>query len=395
MYKIVLIKGTSQYDALSFFTDNLAKEFTTMGNEVEILDLESKDLSSAIQRIYRNGCDFVVSFNAVGIDLAVVGSEELILNQLKVPFIAIMVDNPILHSRRLNMGIHNFITTYVDKTHVDFVNKQFPALKTCCFLPHGGSNYYENFIAENENMKKDIDVLFMGTFSNPESQRVQWLNFPKSLYRYVSDMCDEMLSKDCENVFEAYEKVGKSIGFNQNTYQRSENAMSIMITVENYVRNYKRLHILKELLNSNIKVKLCGNGFDDSVFSQYKTFSSREAVKLSEAGELMKKSKIVLNICTFFPNGSHERVFNTMMNNSVSLTNENEYLSEEFVDNKEILFYSWTDIKSITGKVDNLLSNKSKLEEISYNGKLKTQMNHTWKNRAEKIIEFYELNDIL
>jgi hypothetical protein len=68
MGRIVLYKGQSQYDVLRIFTDQLAEAFRLLQQETVVVDLIAADAEEQLQKAFARPCDFVFSFNGIGID---------------------------------------------------------------------------------------------------------------------------------------------------------------------------------------------------------------------------------------------------------------------------------------------------------------------------------------
>lgn len=63
------------------------------------------------------------------------------------------------------------------------------------------------------------------------------------------------------------------------------------------------------------------------------------------------------------------------------------YLTEIFEDGKDIEFYSLKNVGQVADKVAILLDSPQKIKDITRQAYEKCITNHTWHNRAEKILE--------
>jgi len=148
--------------------------------------------------------------------------------------------------------------------------------------------------------------------------------------------------------------------------------------VDFYMSAYVRDMVIRYLLLHNIPITVAGHGWD--------MFTAEHTPLLTYLGEftyensltLFAKSKISLNIMPGFTNGSHDRVYNSMLHKSVCCTDETNFLKQEFMQEKDILFYSLPSIQNGDKTLANLLSkylmdssietNLLKLECIAENG---------------------------
>jgi hypothetical protein len=67
--QIILLKGTSQYDVLRFFIDDLYEEFKEQGYNAAIVDLTSPSAGQELKTLLAQPVFFVLGMNGVGIDL--------------------------------------------------------------------------------------------------------------------------------------------------------------------------------------------------------------------------------------------------------------------------------------------------------------------------------------
>ena len=104
----------------------------------------------------------------------------------------------------------------------------------------------------------------------------------------------------------------------------------------------------------------------------------------------------------WFKEGAHDRIFNSMLNGAVVLSDTSEYLEEEFKDGKDLIFYDLNELReyekgniavnelNMVKCVRKLLSDDSLIKEISDNAYARCISAHTWKNRADKIAALFD-----
>ena len=101
----------------------------------------------------------------------------------------------------------------------------------------------------------------------------------------------------------------------------------------------------------------------------------------------MKEYKIVVNIMPCFMDGSHDRVFNSLLAGAVCVTDKSKYLLEEFDDNENIVFYDINDTDKLPKIINGLLANEELMQKIADNGKQFCESKHLWKHRVDSILE--------
>jgi spore maturation protein CgeB len=108
---------------------------------------------------------------------------------------------------------------------------------------------------------------------------------------------------------------------------------------------------------------------------------------LDSAGCLreISNSRISLNVMPWFKDGAHDRVFNSMLNGAVSVTDDSKYMREIFTDGEDVVFYDLEDMDGLVEKVRYLLEHGEKAEEIAKKGRERARKGHTWKDRGEAL----------
>ena len=115
----------------------------------------------------------------------------------------------------------------------------------------------------------------------------------------------------------------------------------------------------------------------------------------------MNRAKITLNVMPWFKNGAHDRVFNAMLNGSVSLTDGSVYLDDEVLcddncikydlkmlrDYKKSGFTDGTVLALLKKKIDKVLNDNAYRDKMALNAFATAVLDHTWKMRAREIEE--------
>ena len=207
--------------------------------------------------------------------------------------------------------------------------------KISFFLPHGGltknieeKNKIKSFIEYKK--QKSIDIVFAGTFLNDiEKPWHDNLAYPSKLLDEVFElfMYDDYLSiqEAFKIVFDRNKILFSSIGKIQlsNLYR----------VVQNYIRSYSRILLIKKLSESGLNITICGNGWENFA-KEHKNINYIGALDIKENLELIKKAKVLINVTPTLRNGSHERVFTGMLNNTVLFSDRSRYYDEFFENEK-------------------------------------------------------------
>ena len=97
--------------------------------------------------------------------------------------------------------------------------------------------------------------------------------------------------------------------------------------MQKYVRAYTRFTLINELAKSGLNITICGSGWENFA-KEYKNVNYLGSLNIDENLELINKAKILVNATPTLKNGSHERVFTGMLNNSVIFSDKSSYYDE-------------------------------------------------------------------
>ncbi|OQR40604.1 hypothetical protein AS859_10705 [Aliarcobacter cryaerophilus] len=164
--------------------------------------------------------------------------------------------------------------------------------------------------------------------------------------------------------------------------------------VQNYIRSYSRILLIKKLSESGLNITICGNGWENFA-KEHKNINYIGALDIKENLELIKKAKVLINVTPTLRNGSHERVFTGMLNNTVLFSDRSRYYDEFFEDEKNILYYSFNSLNDDIKKLKEILKDDKKLFDISQSAYKIVVKNHTWENRVDTMLEMVNLSKLM
>lgn len=163
---ILIYMGQSQYAAFNLFADQLAEPFKKKGHSVILFDLTQEGSSKKLIELFSStNIDLVIAFNGMGVELT--SGNKSIYDIVKTTFLAIFVDHPIYHISRLSQPVKNYIATFLDESHVDFVDDLLPTNQVIkYFMPLAGSSDDKSCLdSYSEYLEtKDIEILFTGSY---------------------------------------------------------------------------------------------------------------------------------------------------------------------------------------------------------------------------------------
>lgn len=376
--RVVIYKGAYQYGAVNLFADEIAEGFRKLGRETVFVDLtDTPGLQSNLSNALSGGnVEFILSFAAAGYCFESHGKN--IYDQFPFPFFAFQVDHPAHHYDRFCFD--NIIISAMDRSHVRFLDNYFKGSKKAFFMPHGGCrSKYAGTARE-----KKINVLFPASYMNPNEHRTAIKRLEPFSQKLISETVEIILANDAIPIENALGTVAQRVGIDIYDDKLKEKiASEIIRRIEIFVRSIKRMKMLQILDDAGIAVDIYGNGWPTSPFKCHRIHS---ALPFNEINDLITESKIVINAANI-ADGAHERVFTTMLNGALSLSDYNPYLEETFKENSEIVFYRWTQIDKMPEIINNILSDNDMREEITRNGTAAATAFHTWDHRAARVLE--------
>lgn len=157
-----------------------------------------------------------------------------------------------------------------------------------------------------------------------------------------------------------------------------------------------RIKVLEEVINcfSDLNIKIYGqflnwkypDRYIKYFFKEYKNYFLNKNISPQKLNSLYSKSKISLNIHhkqTKY--GCNQRFFEILGSRGFQIVDYNKYLSDFFVPGKH--FVTYKNINSLLYSIDKYLDMPNKRKKISNNGYNIAINNHTFLDRAKKIIE--------
>jgi hypothetical protein len=377
----ILYKGFSQYNVHHVFVDQLALAITTLGHKSIVVDFTSPNLEEQASLAFsQDDCAAIISFNAIGHDYYVKGEKY---NSFELPFFAILVDHPIKLWPRLKERKNSLIVSCIDHSHVNFVERYLYHHTAQTFLPHGGCQYSN---INTDITARPIDIAFFGSITPPEKVKESWVRFPFYLQQLLDLFINNMIESHPTASDNAALYILQSMGY-EDTKELQSLLPFLIYHGEEYLWSHMRLECIKTLDQANIPIHVYGKGWKDLEFQNIKV---HPPVDFMQTLNLMQQSKIVLNCSPTLPEGSHERVFSSMLNGAVALTDNSKFYKENFLNNKNIVRYSWQELESLPDIINNLLAKPKKMQNIATRGQEKAFRKHSWINRAQEIINVVE-----
>ena len=389
MKKIIMFTGG--VETLDFFSRQLAKAFEHMGHEVFLYDLllEGESCRKLIGFI-RDGNTVMISFNFTGIRGEEIFRDEqgkLLWDRFLIPCINIVVDHPFYYHELLRHRPQSYYQICIDRYHEKYMKRFFPEVRTYPCMVLGGTPLEKSGYPLLE--EKSADIVFTGNYTPPHTfeKHITRINDEyTSFYRAIIQELIEAPKRTMEEVFEAHLK-------NEMGEMSEENlklCMENMIFIDLYVRFYYRGLVVRTLVDHGIRLHVYGSGWNLLECRHPENILQGGSLNSFECLQKISQAKISLNVMPWFKDGAHDRIFNSMLNGALCLTDESIYLKEEFKNDIHIKFYSLSELEKLPEMISFLLDHPGRMEKIIENGYQKAKTLHTWECRAVYLHQMME-----
>lgn len=157
------------------------------------------------------------------------------------------------------------------------------------------------------------------------------------------------------------------------------------------IRMYQRERVVTALAESGLDIYLLGRGWENHPSAGLPNVHRiDDRIPYKEPLSYMADAKINLNVMPGFKDGTHDRIFNTLLQHSLPLTDSSKWIDENFTDGKDIRIYDLNHLELLPGIAREMIENTEQAESIIENGYKKAAENLTWSHCADWILETVE-----
>lgn len=381
MKKIIMFIGGNETQ--EFFTLQLAKAFEEMGHKLFLYRLDKFDADfPALGRFIEENNTVMITFNFQGLD----NETPFYINNLylwevmDIPCYNIVLDHPFYYHKFLATVPPCYVQLSIDRGHEKYMKRFFPNIKLGPFLPLAGTQ-----ISDKPFEERTADIVFTGNYT-PPCKFDQYITRVNDDYTtFYRGIIDDLIANPSMGIDTAFEK-HLTREMPDISDDDLKECMSKMIFIDLYVRFYFRGLAVKTLTENGYPIHIYGGGWERFECKKPDNVILGRTVASLGCLEVISDSKISLNVMPWFKEGGHDRVFNSMLNGALSLSDDSIWLRENLEDQKDIVYYSLSGIDQLPSLVDDLLSNPAKMKEIAENGYQKAKAHHSWACRA-KVLE--------
>ena len=368
------------HNNLNAFAQGLGRALEESGQTVEYFDMSKQELQEHANYAKRRFKASICMYFPV---LSIKWNDGSFVYNNMSPKYYFYFDHPIWGKADMEQIPCGLCVLTSDGNYAKFVEDYYG--HSARFLPPAG---IEGRSAQKE---KEYGIIFLGRYYGAELLEImrEIRSYDKKwgyiLNRYVLYMRKNLSETPEHGFIKASEYYGV-------TYTRQEfmemfySFRRVFIELASYYRN----KVIKTLLEDKITLHVFGDTWKESPLWGHPGLICHEEVSAEEALEVYAKSKLSLNIMTWHKDGFTERIANAMLQKSVVVTDRTTYLEKNFVNGEDLLMFDLGHLQELSEQIRELLDDEDKRKRMAENGYRKASQNHTWKQRAEKILEFIE-----
>lgn len=411
--KIIFIKNA--VETLGYFSEQMALEMEHCGLDTYFIDYDDlAETIGSLAHFAETGRTALVTFNFIGLSGEDVFLEErgtYLWEKYRMPYLNILVDHPLYYHTKLEMSDERMFVYCIDREHVNYVKRFYPNVQVG-FLPLAGNvqmgekiafseethtyraerildyaaiRHYENRLIPYENRK--FDLVFTANYVPIEKVSGKMTAQGEEYGRFYRGIFEELIANPVQSIEEVMERhITEELGAVSEADKRA--AMSGMQFLDLCVRSYFRGDIIRLLADADIIVHVFGADWERLHCKKpWNIIRNNRMVHSSICVEAIRNARISLNIMPWFKDGAHDRVFTSMLQKTVSLTDDSHYLTRQFTDREDIAFFSLQERKQLPDCIRELLSDPENASRLAENGYQKAIAAHTWFHRSHELLK--------
>ena len=368
------------YESTRDFVGCLEDAFEKKGFSVEICDL-SLGIETKLEEILQRQEEYLAAFDFNSLlTRAELEDGTPYLNAFRVPFYNYLVDHPLYHHAALKRPFANYSVICIDTCHKDYVKQYYPHIEQVCYLPLGAMQAG----MEKSWKQKRFELLFLGTYEPEEELYDQLDEYPMDHKKEVMTLI-EMMESDAELTQEAaLERYARERG---EVLDRMEFARRLNqdYLADKYLRNLRRRQEVLAAAECGLPFTVMGHGWEELDGLERQNVTIRQGVGFAASIQMIADAKMLLNTTPGFHGGLHDRVYSSMINGTVCLTERSRFAESVLQDGRDAVLYDSQKPEDLQEKLVKLYENPNWMMEIAEQGKKQAFQKHTWEARVEAL----------
>lgn len=350
---------------LNGFAHSLSDELAALGQAVITTDSRYGDYKNIpTDRLLTQNYKAVIGFQAPAF------GKEMFQN-MKGKKIQFWFDDPLFFD---DFFRDNSKDTYIlcqDGNYAEYIKRHYDIPGSMQFSP-GGT------VIDNLPTEKIYDITFVGNYE-PLQECVYEDEFQTGFFEYMITHPDAAFDQGMV-------EYGKSLGVEYTKPEVVQQLQRVKLVCRNII-DRERHYTIEKIVSSGIKLHVFSENWYMYQGKGKENLIIHPMIYGEEPYRVWSQSKIGLNIMRGHRAGMTERIANIMLCGACCLSDETVYLREHFTDGEDISLFKRTQLDELPDKIRYLLAHDEERERIALAGQKKAFKEHTWRVRAEQLLE--------
>lgn len=405
-------------ETLHFFSDRLAEEYVRMGYEVRLVRIHEPFFGTEpLIDFIKDHETVMITFNYHGIQREAIfhtPEGELFWDKYDVACINIIVDHPFYYYEELKYLPKRYLQICIDGDHTDYMKQFYPKIALGETMPLAGCDYRDSFgggapLSLREDVidpsawipnltgttipflpiaERSTPVVFTGCFTQPDFFLPYMSRNGAEYDAFYHGILDDLLENPDQCIHTVYLRHLNRELPELNT-EDLKNVMNKMIFLDLWIRFTFRGKVIQTLADADIPVHCIGAGWETLPVKNKNRLTYTEYSDTSVCLKAISEAKLSLNVMPWFKRGSHDRIYSSMLNGAVCVTDKSRYLTEHFADGDMLRYYDLKNLSALPDIVTGLLERPDTMQEMADRSQKYAMEHLTWKQYAEKLIPYF------
>lgn len=386
---ILFINGI---ETQGYFSIQMGRTFEAMSIQTFYYDYWEEEVCfRKLQNFIEPGVTVMLTFNFHGLEDGekFYGKDGTIFwDKYRIPCFNIVVDHPLYYQKFLTKLPKKYYQISIDRYHEKYMKRYWENISLAPFLPLAGTRLHpEKPLLSMKD--RPIDIVMTGNYTPPETFRKYIERIDEEYTAFYMGMIRDLQEHPEKTIEQVAEKHIKH-EIPEVTKEELRETIGNLSFIDLYVRFWLRGEVIRQLVDSGLKVHTCGKGWDALACAHPENIIEHGGMDSEGCLEMLSQSKLSVNVMPWFKDGAHDRIFNSQLNGAVCISDDSIYLREIFTDGKDILFYGQNETGKVPEMVKELLADEEKIQQIADNGYKTAADGHTWEEYAKVLLAFME-----
>ncbi len=394
-------------ETLGYFSRQMAGTLERLNYKLFYVDLADLDKSTKkVRKFAKKENTAVLTFNFIGLSAEVEFQEPSgisLWEHYDLPCYCIMVDHPLYYYDQLNHynqlnydnqqngdeEHHRLVAFCVDRGHVEYIQRFYPHIP-CYFLPLAGNILQGDLLTRDmvPFHQRKYDVAFIANYVALPTLEEHFKERTQEYIDFYHEILKGLRDNPSESIDDLMERIIRQ-EIPEATDEEICQAQHGIAFLDLYNRSYYREKVIQTLLDAGIRVHVFGQDWEKMPchHPEHLIVSGRMLTS-AECVEVIRNSKIALNVMPWFKKGAHDRIFTAMLNGAIALTDDSIYLREIMPDTELVNYYDLTALADLPAQIKYILSDEQAAQAKLEQAYLYAKANHTWGERALVLHEY-------